>query len=68
MRRATLDRLLTEHIGIISIHALREESDTTYSLEFEMDNGISIHALREESDPEICLLSVSWYYFNPRSP
>ena len=35
--------------GMISIHALRKESDSTLRLvEFDLD--ISIHALRKESD------------------
>ena len=36
-------------IGIISIHALREESDPWQRLVADVA-GISIHALREESD------------------
>ena len=36
--------------ALISIHALREESDAACEF-LEVAIGISIHALREESDP-----------------
>ena len=36
-------------VGVISIHALREEGDR-YSLPAQVDRSISIHALREEGD------------------
>ena len=36
---------------IISIHALREESDLRIPAHVYVINYISIHALREESDP-----------------
>ena len=50
MRRATT---VVNHFifpSLISIHALREESDFRYAGDIIGDN-ISIHALREESDP-----------------
>ena len=37
-------------IGIISIHALHEESDVLDGAEFGAFGVISIHALHEESD------------------
>ena len=51
----------------ISIHALREEGDTTL-LRFVKSFCISIHALREEGDQ--CKLSVGMghQYFYPRPP
>ena len=55
---------------VISIHALREESDFRVALHFAPWRlSISIHALREESD----CISFKWYSshkrnFNPRSP
>ena len=52
---------------MISIHALREESDA-----FEDADGgridISIHALREESDMRTNKLDSRYLDFNPRSP
>ena len=49
MRRAT-DDTLEKHLNrIISIHALREESDPECANGYRPDL-ISIHALREESD------------------
>ena len=51
MRRATLEPLSDKSKrGKISIHALREESDTTLNEMTQADVIISIHALREESD------------------
>ena len=50
VRRATA---ATSFFGIrrtISIHALREESDSV-TVTVVGEHGISIHALREESDP-----------------
>ncbi len=51
----------------ISIHALREESDSDFRVE-PIAFGISIHALREESDfaddPERWIVDN----FNPRPP
>ena len=67
MRRATYKLDYDQSEDDISIHALREESDTSkvYS---SVIYDISIHALREESDRKtrfeiICLLD-----FYPRSP
>ena len=51
----------------ISIHALREESDTYQKLGFD-DFTISIHALREESDGTQVLTRPRIMHFNPRSP
>ena len=39
----------------ISIHALREESDTASSARLALGCRISIHALREESDASLSL-------------
>ena len=54
-------------IYIISIHALREESDKVNPFH-SVFTTISIHALREESD--LCGLNLknNSNYFNPRSP
>ncbi len=52
---------------LISIHALREESDRAISLDMYR-LFISIHALREESDSPTQLESIGSSYFNPRSP
>ena len=49
MRRATHDNKSIAKWLIISIHALREESDPTWWTGDYIPN-ISIHALREESD------------------
>ena len=43
--------------GVISIHALREESDIRFCGCAYTNNKISIHALREESDFMIKRLS-----------
>ena len=53
---------------IISIHALREESD--FSLYSTIGNipRISIHALREESDTALWTRMLLTKYFNPRPP
>ena len=40
---------------MISIHALREESDLKNISTGEVYEGISIHALREESDNVQCI-------------
>ena len=54
---------------VISIHALREESDKcTQVILAAKDSKISIHALREESDVCTSRQSIQTYYFNPRSP
>ena len=52
---------------VISIHALREESDRVRGDGTAM-LVISIHALREESDLRSWTLEYTWIYFNPRSP
>ena len=52
---------------IISIHALRDESDTISFL-FLLGCQISIHALREESDIWVCQACLNRKDFNPRSP
>ena len=49
MRRATREYLLKNFVFVISIHALREESDFR-AVYAGLLAGISIHALREESD------------------
>ncbi len=55
-------------IDIISIHALREESDRSSTGSTYSHCTISIHALREESDFPVRLLPPTTYHFNPRSP
>ena len=52
---------------IISIHALREESDYSW-LDNMRKYPISIHALREESDQLWSITIVGGRDFNPRSP
>ena len=49
VRRATWSMPAVAEDGVISIHALREESDGFVGDLFP-ELGISIHALREESD------------------
>ena len=51
----------------ISIHALREEGDLTFSLE-QARPDISIHALREEGDIQILAHRWPSCYFYPRPP
>ena len=52
---------------VISIHALREESDVVDAAHL-VAVIISIHALREESDG-VMVSNTYWRaYFNPRSP
>ena len=53
MRRATYYREMLEQWILISIHALREESDDGFRIALHC-LGISIHALREESDYLSC--------------
>ena len=53
MRRATKVRIVINPDLLISIHALREESDIANVLKLNQ-GGISIHALREESDRVLC--------------
>ena len=70
VRRATFFFILNPcKTNNISIHALREESDTRASLCDHHLSPISIHALREESDLAVYAIkhnNIS--YFNPRSP
>ncbi len=54
-------------ISIISIHALRKESDTYIQL-MNFPICISIHALRKESDKVGLLVVRVSGNFNPRSP
>ena len=66
-RRATIYLYIAVLFIVISIHALREESDISLLLPGVM-MSISIHALREESD---CISTISKPFsenFNPRSP
>ena len=55
VRRATDFLQMTNVLGDISIHALREESDQ-YHYGQTVNLAISIHALREESDHEFIYL------------
>ena len=52
----------------ISIHALREESDSGWSVMISNLSLISIHALREESDFSTKFTRIEKNNFNPRSP
>ena len=52
---------------IISIHALREESDLNVH-SGDVPGDISIHALREESDLPAGKALTVLLDFNPRSP
>ena len=66
-RRATKPVLRAARVTVISIHALREESDAPAPrLRHKVD--ISIHALREESDCWQKTRRLSSGNFNPRSP
>ena len=60
--RATIDRLM------ISIHALREESDACQEFHGFTSLVISIHALREESDQGGAAAGKPVTDFNPRPP
>ena len=51
-RRATENSVAMNYNSAISIHALREESDSGYVFSCSRKCTISIHALREESDVE----------------
>ena len=56
-------------VGVISIHALHEESDTPVHVVTEILFIISIHALHEESDCLTqCRKLTPISHFNPRSP
>ena len=59
--------LATVVSAVISIHALREESDSTVR-QLDAEIHISIHALREESDRVRRDQIVDFLDFNPRSP
>ena len=67
VRRATNAIRDINLVNLISIHALREESDDDYG-RGTLDLPISIHALREESDRPMTPLAERRPYFNPRSP
>ena len=54
-------------INVVSIHALREESDCEQVYE-RIPANISIHALREESDQNVRRQTIWNQDFNPRSP
>ena len=54
--------------GVISIHALREESDLKRFLDGKTGSSISIHALREESDSSGLTAVPGVCYFYPRPP
>ena len=67
VRRATLLQVPVTLGDMISIHALREESDMRI-LDRKIMQLISIHALREESDHLDRIESAETRDFNPRSP
>ena len=54
--------------GVISIHALREESGLKRFLDGKTGSSISIHALREESDSSGLTAVPGVCYFYPRPP
>ena len=68
VRRATLFDYDYSDFEIISIHALREESDDQKDILFYLLQIISIHALREESDAASPMRGRPCPHFNPRSP
>ena len=67
VRRATGFSCALVRSALISIHALREESDR-HPADADACRIISIHALREESDRTIAGQRGIRYHFNPRSP
>ena len=67
VRRATVRPCLIVVGDIISIHALRKESDKIKRLD-RTAQKISIHALRKESDASSRSGSAGAPNFNPRSP
>ena len=68
-RRATQSGRPDRDRCVISIHALREEGDTSQSQRHSGRRKISIHALREEGDPAIRLAGASSKKnFYPRPP
>ena len=67
-RRATAGTVHHDVAKTISIHALREEGDTTGYINYDGNYGISIHALREEGDVMDMELVACGKYFYPRPP
>ena len=67
VRRATHPNIHRTQMLMISIHALRKESDTPVPA-IQGNMMISIHALRKESDFCCSWLISSSVDFNPRSP
>ena len=67
-RRATRVTTTTTETGKISIHALREEGDTSSCGPASTTSHISIHALREEGDADPRPRWTGHLYFNPRPP
>mgnify|MGYP005898657917 CR=1 FL=1 len=68
VRRATQRGLEGVGHGLISIHALRKESDRKIQSGNAGGALISIHALRKESDPPLAPHGPRKSNFNPRSP
>ena len=58
----------SHRVAIISIHALRKESDVGEPLHDRFGGIISIHALRKESDTSKLARKRGVTNFNPRSP
>ena len=67
-RRATVDDQQVALVRVISIHALREESDGRRVVFAPGYYMISIHALREESDFSMVPILTGSTNFNPRPP
>ena len=67
VRRATALIYVKSSSVLISIHALRKESDDDIKIGCGV-NGISIHALRKESDVNVVDPKYNHLNFNPRSP
>ena len=67
VRRATASVIHLSNCCLISIHALRKESDS-HRLSGAFTRPISIHALRKESDDEVRKQLLRTNHFNPRSP
>ena len=68
VRRATILLPYKTQDAVISIHALRKESDLAEHRQPVQDERISIHALRKESDIAYVHYEEEIAYFNPRSP
>ena len=66
-RRATCGLCVAQGRRAISIHALREEGDTSSHLNYRRQK-ISIHALREEGDIVATFDGLRVYNFYPRPP